>query len=32
VLESDPRSAFSLERFRDAVNELLTAQSPSGAS
>jgi HPt (histidine-containing phosphotransfer) domain-containing protein len=32
VLESDPRSAFSLERFRDAANELLTAESPSGAS
>jgi CheY-like chemotaxis protein/HPt (histidine-containing phosphotransfer) domain-containing protein len=32
VLESDPRSEFSLDRFRDAANELLAPQSPVGAA
>jgi CheY-like chemotaxis protein/HPt (histidine-containing phosphotransfer) domain-containing protein len=30
VLEADPRSGFSLERFRDAVNELLAPETSAG--
>jgi len=32
VLEADPRSEFSLDRFRDAVDELLVPRSAVGAT